>query len=803
MRGIRRALGISVCGLVLAASAVRADWPGWRGPAGDGSTSGNGVFDRGPFGLETAWTRPIGTGYSGISLANGRVVTMAAEDGSDWVLALDGRTGTELWRVPFGSSYAGHDGSEDGPSSTPAIDRGVVFALGPKGLLLALGLEDGTRVWSRDLVADFGAREPRFGFATTPIVVDDLVYVEAGGTEGRLVVALDRRTGATVWAGGGDDPVGYHSPAVIDVDGARQIAIATTRSVSGFEPLTGRVLWRHEWGQEGRDGSTAKLVPLGAGALVIHDQPESIRIDVRRKDGGFEARETWRDDNLKARLSSPVHRDGHLYGFDGRFLTCVDAATGQEVWKSRPPGGTGLVAVDRHLVILGAEGTLVVAHAVPDGYREEARATVLGQTGVTYPAFASGTVFVRNGKEIAAVRVTAAAAVAASGRPTPDPASATRFQAFVRSVEAATDKRLLVDAFFAEPRSYPIVEDGFVHFVYRGAARDVGITGSMTRFREELTLAHVPGTDLHYRSFPVDPGLRWEYQLNVDFDTIGPDPLNPRRVPTEWYGDQSEVLFPGYDDATHRKPHTGPNPGGRVETIRFASTILGNERDVHVYLAPGYDAAGPPLPLVVVHAGDDWLTMGHLPNTLDHLIGGPIGPAVVALVAKHPDGRWGELGGERTADYVRAIADELVPLLEERFRVRRDARSRSTFGTREAGIAAIWSGLARPDRFGTVAAQSIELTPTLVAEIDRARDPGASARASFYVQWNRRELMGYTRPYDLARDGRELVERLERAGYEVTAQEAPDASGWGGWSARVAPVLAWLAPPSLNQPGTP
>lgn len=450
-----------------------------------------------------------------------------------------------------------------------------------------------------------------------------------------------------MWSAGGDDLVGYHSPVVLDVSGSLQLVVVSTRLLTGFDLRTGDVLWRHEWGAEGRDGSTAKLVPLGRGAVLIHDQPESIRVEVAASPEGFRVREVWRDDNLKARLSCPVYVDGYLYGFDGRFLSCVEAATGKEVWTSRPPGGTGLVAVDRHLVILGAESVVVVARASPEGYREEARRTVLAETGVTYPAFANGTAYVRNVREIAAVRVGPAAegtsAAIGSGAP------GSRFEAFVRQVESAPDKRLLVDAFFAELRSYPIVEDGrFVHFVYRGAERDVGVTGLMTRYREELTLSR--GTDLYYRSFPLDPGLRWEYQFNVDFDRLAPDPLNPRRVPSEWYGDQSELLLPGYVEPAHEKPYTGSAPG-RVETQRFASAILANERDVHVYPPAGYDAGERTYPLVVVHGGDDWLTMGHPPNTLDHLVGRTIEPVVVALVAKHPEGRWSDLGGEKAADY--------------------------------------------------------------------------------------------------------------------------------------------------------
>ena len=123
-----------------------------------------------------------------------------------------------------------------------------------------------------------------------------------------------------------------------------------------------------------------------------------------------------RETTLDARLSTSVWYGEHVYGFDGRFLSCVDGATGAKVWKSRPPGGGGLIRVDDNLVILGQGGDVVLTRATPAGYEERARVNALDGDSVTYPSFAAGLVYVRNTREIAAVRAVA--------RSTPAPAPA-------------------------------------------------------------------------------------------------------------------------------------------------------------------------------------------------------------------------------------------------------------------------------------------------------------------------------------------------------------------------------------------
>ena len=121
---------------------------------------------------------------------------------------------------------------------------------------------------------------------------------------------------------------------------------------------------------------------------------EAVVFEVARTIDGYEVAEAYRSKELGKTYAIPVLHEGHLYGFKGQFLTCIEAATGKRVWRSRPPGGRGLILVDGHLVIYGAAGTIIVAEATPEGYAEKAKLEALASSGYTWPSFADGKVFV-------------------------------------------------------------------------------------------------------------------------------------------------------------------------------------------------------------------------------------------------------------------------------------------------------------------------------------------------------------------------------------------------------------------------
>ena len=220
-------------------------------------------------------------------------------------MALDASTGAEQWRYRISETYKGHDGSDDGPLSTPSIAGGVVYGLGARGGLFAVSLADGMERWRRDLVAEVGAVKPHYGFTTAPTVIGDLLVVETGGDDGRSISAFDRETGELRWSTG-DDPVAYQSPLAFDLGGELSLVAVTSRSLFGLAPETGEVLWRHQHTEgDGRAFGSAQPVPVGEGGILLIDGRESALFRVSKNAGGTRWRRRGAPARCAARATSP------------------------------------------------------------------------------------------------------------------------------------------------------------------------------------------------------------------------------------------------------------------------------------------------------------------------------------------------------------------------------------------------------------------------------------------------------------------------------------------------------------------
>jgi enterochelin esterase-like enzyme/outer membrane protein assembly factor BamB len=775
------------------AVASGTDWPHLRGPALDGSVRSASLPD--DVALALSWKRPLGSGYSGVVVAGGRAVTMFSDGDGDWAAAFATDDGKEAWRVRLGDPTKGRDGADDGPLSSPLIDDGLVYALSSAGKLLALRLDDGKQVWSADLPDDLDAERPHFGFTTTPLVAGKLLVVQTGGADGHAVTAFDKKKGKRVWSAG-DEKVEYQSPTLLELAGRSQVVAVSGKRVQGLDPADGKLLWEQALGD---DDYVESATPTYAGKdrFMIFSAGAAVVYEVRRSGGDFAVEEVFRSPELGGTYAAPVYHDGHLYGFRRQFLSCIDAETGELVWKSRPPGGRGLILLGDDLVIFGAKGVVVVAAATPEGYRERAQLETLEGSGYTWPSYAGGKVFVRNLESLAAVELTSggggggdAQAALAGG------AGSGAFAEFVRRVEQAGDdaaRAELIDGFMQAHPDLPLIEGDTAHFVYRGEVEDIAIAGTMIASGLPDPLYRVEGTDFYYRSYDLEPGGRWEYQFNVDYDRLVPDPHNARTAPASRGDDPVSVVM----GAGYREPDfledAAEGRRGRLETFAFESEKRGGEREVTVYLPRGYDDGERRYPLLVVQQGQDWLERGALANTLDNLIGERVAPLVVAFI--EPSGDWWvEGGGSATDPYVDMLADELVPRLAEKYRLEEAPSSRALLGRTYFGATAAYAALKHPDVFGKAALYSPSMGLGVHDALVELLRSGAGRDVKLYVDWNRYDYRNVDSDIDFKRESRELVAALEAGGYEYSGGEQLDSFGWGGWRARADDVLVEFFP---------
>ncbi|MEM9594032.1 MAG: PQQ-binding-like beta-propeller repeat protein [Acidobacteriota bacterium] len=778
-----------------------AEWPVWSGPEGDLTSMGNGLLDGGAFGFEPAWSRPLGSAYSGILVADGRLVTMFSDGESDHLVALDPSTGAEQWRYRISDTYRGRDGSDDGPLSTPTIADGAVYGLGARGELFAVSLADGRERWRRDLVADFGAVKPSFGFSTAPTAIGDVVVVETGAGDGRSILALDRDSGELRWATG-EDSVLYQSPMPFELGGETSLVAVTDRSLLGLDPGTGEVLWthRHTEGDGRRFGSTQPVpVRLGQGdggkGILLIDGRESALFRVAENAGGSNAEmytveEIWRSRAIRSQgnFANAVPYEGHLYGYAGSFLTCVDAATGETVWKSRPPGHGNLVLVDGHLVILARSGEIVIAEATPEGYSEVSRVQALHRGYFTRPSFADGKIYVRNLTEISAIGITDAGLADPTGAQQVDWDLRGDFGAFVEKLRVAEDKGRMVDDFLAEHGTLPILEGKWVHFVFRGEVDDLAISGNFLPGSVEDPMHRVAGTDFFFRSYELPEKALFTYGFSV-FDETMTDPANPKTTGPE-NEKQSVVATAGWQAPAHLREPEGRR--GRVETLRWKSEQLGNERDVQVYLPPGYGEGDDRYPLLLVNDSEQAIQLGKMDNSLDNLIGRTVAPVIVAFV---PAGSWREFGGSRTGDYTRAQVEELIPVLDRTFRTDPRREARAVMGQARLGgaaAAAMFLALHHPEAVSRAVAQSFQSRRLEGDLMAAASEETHDLELLFH--WSTNDFFSPFNNFDARRDAKDLVAALERNGYRPKTFESDDGVGWGMWQSRMAEILETLFP---------
>ena len=382
------------------------DWPQWRGIHRDGVSGESGLLEQWPEdGPPVVWSSTAGAGYSGLTIAGGRLYTLGDRDGAQYLIAMDAMTGERRWQQRLGATFSNSYG--DGPRSTPLVDGDLVFAVGTEGLLLAAHRDTGEIAWRRDLVEELGARLPAYGFSSSPLAVGDLLILEVAGADGTFT-AFDRQDGRVVWSSQADRGA-YSSPIVAEVAGIPQVVFWSASGLHAVSPRDGTLLWK-------LDAATlcpATGIPLNTGTPIflppdrffIASGSGAKMLRVTRSGTDWRPELLWETERMRSDVSSAVAVGETLYGFHRGILQAVDAGTGEIEWQARGFSRGSLIAAADKLIVLGEGGNLALVEATPETFRQLATAQVLDGRSWTAPSLAGGYLYLRNHDRLVALNL--------------------------------------------------------------------------------------------------------------------------------------------------------------------------------------------------------------------------------------------------------------------------------------------------------------------------------------------------------------------------------------------------------------
>jgi outer membrane protein assembly factor BamB len=345
------------------------------------------------------WRRALGAGWSGFAVSRGIAVTQEQRGEREMVVAYSLADGKPRWAHGDVAHYVSTIAGE-GPRATPTIAGGRVFTLGSTGILNCLDLESGKALWRRDIASDNQSPQPDWGRSSSPLVVDELVIVSAGGAAGRALVAYNRDTGEPVWHAG-DDAASYSSPILATLAGVRQIVVLNQSSVVGHDPATGRVLWNHEWPRSPPSVAVPIILSEDRVLLSAGYGIGSRVLQIAREGESLTATLVWESPRLKAKFTNPVLYDGFVYGLDDGVLVCLDPATGERRWRSGRYGHGQTLLVGNRLLVTTEDGDVVLVEPTPEAHREITRFTAFSQKLWNPPALAGRYLLVRTDTEAA------------------------------------------------------------------------------------------------------------------------------------------------------------------------------------------------------------------------------------------------------------------------------------------------------------------------------------------------------------------------------------------------------------------
>ena len=400
--------------ITVANTAPEADWPQWRGPLRNGLSSETGLLKRWPEkGPAVTWSiANLGEGYGAVAVKADRIYVQGTNgtgsEAKSAVFCLNRADGKTIWSVAFGPRVEQDKGN--GPRSTPTLDGDRLYVLTENGDLACLRERDGSRIWGKNILKEFGASNPKWLISESPLIDGDRVIVTPGG-KGAGIVALDKMTGKEIWrAKDLSDEAGYSSAIAADVGGVRTIMNFTARAAVGVRASDGKLMWRNSSAANGTANCATPVFADGKVFFTSDYGTGAALLGLSAQGGEVKAQELYFTKEMKNHHGGVVLLNGYLYGFSGSSgLTCIEFATGKRMWVNRSVGKGSLAYADGMLYLLSEKQVVGLAEANPTAYVEKGRFSIpdQGKDSWAYPVVAGGKLFIRDQETLTAYDVKA------------------------------------------------------------------------------------------------------------------------------------------------------------------------------------------------------------------------------------------------------------------------------------------------------------------------------------------------------------------------------------------------------------
>ncbi|MBI5396774.1 MAG: PQQ-like beta-propeller repeat protein [Verrucomicrobia bacterium] len=393
-----------IAGWLLAATTVSADdWPWFLGPTHDGVSAEKNLLARWPAeGPRVLWRATVGLSYSSPSIADGRAFVFHRLGGEEILDCLDAVTGEKRWRASCPTAYKDRYGYNNGPRSTPVVAGGRVFTFGAEGRFTCFDAAAGKQLWQRPLNDEYKVEQNFFGVGGSPLLEGKLLLVNVGGSPDAGIVALDKETGATVWQAT-DEGASYGTPLCATLGGQRVAFVFARGGLVCLEPATGKALWRFPFRSKLHESVNAASPVVAGDCVFVSASYKTGGALLRVRKDGYDV--VWSDEAMSNHWATSIHRDGFLYGFNGRHeygttLRCVEWATGKLRCEQPALGRGSMIWADGRFIILSERGRLILAHLKPEGFEEIGGVQLLDYPCWIAPVLANGLLYIRNESQL-------------------------------------------------------------------------------------------------------------------------------------------------------------------------------------------------------------------------------------------------------------------------------------------------------------------------------------------------------------------------------------------------------------------